>query len=85
MGSTLRNSNLTNTTDPRLLDVHRAAAYLSLSPWTVRDYVARGILRTVQLPASAVREGDAPRNGHLRRVLIDKTDLERLVDSGKGV
>lgn len=80
MGSTLRNSNQTN--ERRLHDVHSAAAYLHVSVWTIRDYVARGILPTVQLPALETREGIPARMQPLRRVLIDRSALDHLIDKG---
>ena len=85
MSTTLHHDNLTVFRDRRLLDVYGAAAYLNLSPWTIRDYIARGILRTVQLPASEGREGEPPRTKPLRRVLIDRAELDRLVDQGRGL
>jgi hypothetical protein len=35
---------------PRLLDLDAGAAYLALSPWTVRDLIAAGILARVRIP-----------------------------------
>jgi excisionase family DNA binding protein len=56
---------------PRLLDVEGAANYLSVSPWTIRDLIANGTLARVRVPL--------PRGGELRRVLLDREDLDRLV------
>lgn len=39
---------------PRLVDVEAAAAYLGVSTWTVRDYVANGTIPAVRLPAARV-------------------------------
>ncbi len=52
----------------RLFSVQEAGDYLSLSPWTIREMVWRG-----ELPE--VRMG--------RRLLIDKQDLDALIDRTK--
>lgn len=57
--------------EPRLLDVHRAAFYLSCSAWTVRDLIASGTLQRVLIPAGPGRD--------LRRVLLDRQQLDELV------
>jgi hypothetical protein len=84
VSSTPQHDHFSNLHERRLLDVHGAASYLGLSVWTIRDYVARGILRAIQLPASEGREGEPPRSKPLRRVLIDRGDLDRLVDASRG-
>jgi excisionase family DNA binding protein len=60
---------------PRLLDVEAAAVYLSVSPWTIRDLVAAGELHRVRLPVGGQRE--------VRRLLLDRRDLDRLVDRSR--
>jgi len=60
---------------PRLLDVAGAAAYLSLKPGTIRALVHGGVLRRVRIPL--------PDHGELRRVLLDRSDLDRLVEVSK--
>jgi excisionase family DNA binding protein len=60
---------------PRLLDLPGAAAYLSVSVWTLRDMLAAGTLRAVRLPGAGGRD--------LRRVLIDARDLDALVEISK--
>jgi hypothetical protein len=61
---------------PRLLDIAGAAAYLGgISPWTIRDLIANGTLKRVRVPL--------PNGGELRRVLLDREDLDRLVTSWK--
>jgi hypothetical protein len=60
---------------PRLLGIGQAAAYLGLSPWTVRDLVAAGRLHPVRIPLSQGRE--------VRRLLIDRLELDALVDQGR--
>jgi len=71
-----------STIPPRLLDLHQAAAYLSVSYWSVRDYVLAGLIPAVQMPALRPREGDRPRNT-LRRVLVDRADLDAFIDRAK--
>ena len=68
---------------PRLLNLHQAAAYLSISFWSVRDYTLSGLLPTVSLPALQPREGDR-RKETLRRVLIDRRDLDAFIKARKG-
>jgi len=59
----------------RLLDLASAAAYLGVSGWTIRDYVAAGILARVKLPAA---HGAA-----LKRLLFDVGDLDRLIEASR--
>src|SRR5436309_8753722 len=59
----------------RLLDLDQAAAYLGVSPWTVRDLEAGGTIRRVRVPLSNGRE--------LRKLLFDKSDLDRLIEAWK--
>jgi excisionase family DNA binding protein len=60
----------------RLLSLRAAADYLGLSYWTVRDLVNAGTIRSVRLPLGAGRD--------LRRVLLDRRDLDALVEQSKG-
>jgi hypothetical protein len=60
---------------PRLLDLPAAAAYLGVSPWTVRDLEAAGTLRRVRVPL--------PNHGELRKLLFDRVDLDQLIDAWK--
>jgi hypothetical protein len=60
---------------PRLLDLDAAATYLSLSPWTIRDLEAKGVLPRVRVPL--------PQGGELRKLLFDKADLDRLIGAWK--
>jgi excisionase family DNA binding protein len=62
----------TSAVPRRLLELHEAAAYLGVSPWTVRDLEAAGTIRRVRVPLSGGRE--------LRRLLFDKTELDRLIE-----
>lgn len=50
------------------IGIKEAAASLGISPWTVRHFIRDGRLR-------AVRIG--------RRVLIEPSELERLIDAGR--
>ena len=59
----------------RLLDLESAAAYLGVSPWTVRDLEAAGVLKRVRVPLPDGRD--------LRKLLFDKTDLDRLIELWK--
>ena len=60
---------------PRLFDLHATAAYLGVSAWTVRDLDAAGVLRRVRVPL--------PNGGELRKLLFDRTDLDRLIEAWK--
>lgn len=67
---------------PRLLNMRQAAAYLGCSFWTVRDYVLQGLIPVVDMPPVRAREGDRQRKA-LRRVLIDRADLDAFIESRK--
>jgi len=60
---------------PRLLDDRAAGEYLGVSRWTVRDLEAAGVLPRVRLPLPGGRD--------LRRLLYDRTDLDRLIERSK--
>jgi excisionase family DNA binding protein len=60
---------------PRLFDLEQAATYLSVSPWTVRELEAKGVLPRVRVPL--------PDGGELRKLLFDRADLDRLIESWK--
>jgi hypothetical protein len=59
----------------RLLELDAAAAYLGMSPWTVRDLEAAGTIKRVRVPVPHRRE--------LRKLLFDKADLDRLIEAWK--
>ncbi len=59
----------------RLLELEEAARYLGVSPWTVRDLEAAGTIQRVRVPLPGRRE--------LRKLLFDKTELDRLIDTWK--
>lgn len=65
---------------PRLLNLREAAGYLGCSYWTVRDWCLAGYLPTLSLPPLRPRPGE-PAKTSLRRVLIDKRDLDAFVDA----
>lgn len=52
----------------RLIPLDAAAAYLGLSPWTVRELTWKGKLPAVRL---------------VRKLLYDRRDLDRLIDEAK--
>jgi len=60
---------------PRLLDLKGAAAYLGVSPWTIRDLEASGTLRRVNVPLGMGKD--------LRKLLFDREELDQIVDSWK--
>lgn len=62
----------------RLLDLRAAAAYIGLSYWTLRDMTLSGILPTVKIPCPRARDGRV-----IRRVLIDRQDLDRFIEANK--
>lgn len=64
----------------RLLDLEATAAYLGLSPWTVRYLESAGTLRRVRIPLPPTK--DRP-SGELRKLLFDRSDLDRLVEEWK--
>ncbi len=55
---------------PRLLNLKAAAAYLSVSPWTIRDLEAAGTLKRVSIPVG---------RKDLRKLLFDRIDLDELI------
>lgn len=60
---------------PRLLDVAGAASYLCVSQSIVRNLVTAGLLRRVRIPTR--------NNGELRKLLFDRADLDRLIETSK--
>jgi len=58
-----------------LLDLGSTAAYLGVSPWTVRDLEAAGTLKRVRVPTRG--------GGDLRKLLFDREELDRLVEAWK--
>lgn len=58
------------TRTARLLSIRDAASELGVSAWTLRDLIAGGKLRAVQPPG-------------VRRIWIDRKDLDRAIESWK--
>jgi hypothetical protein len=67
---------------PRLMNIREAASYLAVSSWTVRDYVLQGLIPIVTMPGLRPKAGDQGKQT-LRRVLIDREDLDAFVCSRK--
>lgn len=61
---------------PRLLDIRSAARYLGVSTRTIEQWLADEILRPVQMPGMG-------RTLKLRRVLLDRQDLDELIEVQK--
>ena len=73
---------------PRLLDVHKAADYMSLGPQTIRDWVNEEILMPVPMPGSTLRDRHgkiiAPASKRrIAKILIDRNDLDQLIEEAK--
>jgi hypothetical protein len=58
---------------PRLMDLGTAGIYTGTSYWTVRQAVQRGLIPVVEWPG----EDSEP----IRRVLLDREDVDRFIDS----
>ena len=58
--------------EQRLMGANEAAKYLGLSYWTLRDLIWSGAIPLVQLPNK--------KGGSLRRILVDKADLDKLIE-----
>ncbi len=65
---------------PRLLDLAGAAAYMAVSPWTIRQWEAEGALPRIRisLPITNKRRG-----GECRKLLFDRADLDQLIERSK--
>jgi len=78
MASTKSRVNGATASDPalaRLLNLRAAANYLGVSPWTIRDLEAKGVLKRVTVPL--------PSGMELRKLLFDKVDLDGLIEAWK--
>ena len=67
---------------PRLLNMRQAAEYLGCSFWTARDYILQGLIPVVEMPPLRPRDGERPRKT-LRRILVDRADLDAFIESRK--
>ena len=63
--------------EPRLLDLTAAAAYLGISRSAIRQLVESGRLSRVRLPSPSQP------HGRLDRFLLDKADLDAVIERGK--
>jgi hypothetical protein len=70
---------------PRLLDRDAAAAYLSVSVDTVDRLLQSGALHVVRLPVQRDRKTGLGVRGTTRRILIDRHELDSLVDQCREV
>jgi hypothetical protein len=70
---------------PRLLDRDAAAAYLSISVDTVDRLVQSGALHVVRLPVQRDRKTGLGVRGTTRRILLDRHELDSLVDQCREV
>jgi Helix-turn-helix domain len=60
---------------PRVLDLHGAAAYLGLGERKLRELARSGILPRVRIPL--------PHDAEVRKLLFDRADLDRLIEAWK--
>ncbi len=60
---------------PRLLDLEATAAYLGVSPWTVRALEAAHVLKRVSIPLPGGRD--------LRKLLFDRLEVDAHVEAWK--
>ncbi len=67
---------------PRLLNMRQAAEYLGCSFWTARDYILAGPHTCGRVAAFATARGERPRTT-LRRVLVDRADLDTFIEARK--
>jgi len=71
-----------DSVEPRLLNMRQVAEYLGCSFWTARDYILQDLIPVVDLPPLRPREGERRRRT-LRRVLVDREDLDAFIESRK--
>jgi predicted site-specific integrase-resolvase len=84
---------------PRLLTLKQAAVYAGISYWTARDLALNGTIPVVRVPSGRINSGrnhgqkrqtrvlvpsTDPRVRSLRKVLVDRVDLDRLITVWKG-
>ncbi len=65
---------------PRLLDLAGAAAYMAVSPWTIRQWEAEGALPRVRIDLQITNKR---RGGECRKLLFDRADLDQLIERSK--
>jgi hypothetical protein len=66
---------------PRLLSVKAAAAYMGISSWVMWGWIKAGVLPSVVPPSVPSKKRTTP--GDLRRLLIDRLDLDELISRWK--
>jgi hypothetical protein len=74
---------------PRLLSLILAALYCSVGKRVIEDWIREGLLEPVPMPGSTLRDkagNIVARAGQRRiaKILIDRVDLDRLIDGRKG-
>jgi hypothetical protein len=72
----------------RLMTLKQAAEYCGLSYWLLRDYCLDGILPIVRLPGSRLK-GNKGIKSHstehtMRKIMIDREDIDQLIQECKG-
>ena len=85
---TVKAVNKNSNTAPRLLTIAGAARYMSLSPWTIRSWLRFGLLEPVRLPGCAILGPGGkviarPQQRTMRRILIERRQLDRLIEQGR--
>ncbi len=66
-----------SNTEPKLLDLKAASQYTGIPAWSLRRMVWSGSLPAIQLPSLE------DRNRTARRVWLARTDLDRLIETGR--
>jgi hypothetical protein len=84
----MRQARLALNVWPRLLSLSLTAAYLSVGSRTVESWIYDGLLTPVPMPGSTLKDknGNVIANARARKlakILIDKADLDRLIDERK--
>jgi hypothetical protein len=62
----------------RLMGLRAAAQYLGLSYWTMRDLAMAGALPIIRIPCTKARGGRT-----IRRILLDRQDLDAFIEQNK--
>ena len=66
---------------PRLLDRDQAAQYLAVSTDTLDRLIHTGVISVVRLPVERSRKTGRGVAGAMRRVLVDRAELDELIPS----
>lgn len=69
------------STGPRLLPLRKGAEYLGVSPYTLRDWLAAGIIPSVVIDLPTDQDGR--KGDRFRKVLVDVLDLDRFIAQAK--